>query len=89
MPSGTTYLILAILETLCCCLPIGIVAIIFAALGMSAEKNGNYTDAMDKYGKAKLWLIIGLVLGILLNIIFIILQVVAAGSSGNSGSFSY
>jgi hypothetical protein len=49
------YLVQAILTTLFCCLPFGIVSIVFAAQVNSKFNAGDVTGAVDVSRKAKLW----------------------------------
>jgi len=56
------YLIQSILVTFCCCQPVGIVAIIFAAMVNSKIAAGDRAGALDASSKAKLffWIALGL-----------------------------
>lgn len=67
MPNGQTLLIFSIILAVfgACGGLLGIVAIIFSALGMGAEKGGDFADAKAKYGTARLMLIIGVALMVL------------------------
>lgn len=49
------YLVPAVLTTLCCCLPGGVVAIIYAAQVNSKLAAGDIAGAMDSSRKAKMW----------------------------------
>ena len=49
------YLAFAILTTLFCCLPFGIVAIVYAAKVGSLKSAGDLTGALAMSKKAKLW----------------------------------
>ncbi len=49
------YLVQAILSTMCCCLPFGIVAIIFAAQVNTKIAAGDIAGAMEASKKAKMW----------------------------------
>jgi hypothetical protein len=71
------YLIPAIISTICCCLPAGIVSIIFATQVNSKIKAGDIQGAMDASAKAKMWFIIAIVAGVVVNGIGIILQIAA------------
>jgi hypothetical protein len=71
-----TYLAQAILVTLFCCLPFGIVAIVYAAQVDSRWASGDIQGAKSASDNAKLWSWIGFgvvaalfVLGIVINII--------------------
>lgn len=57
-------LVFAILTTLFCCLPAGIVSIIYSAQVDSHYNNGRYQQAIDAAGKAKTWAIVSMVLGL-------------------------
>ncbi|MDQ3279850.1 MAG: CD225/dispanin family protein [Acidobacteriota bacterium] len=67
MPTGEripNYLVQSILVTLCCCLPLGIVAIIFAAQVNSKIAMGDIAGARDASKKAKMFCLIAVLLGI-------------------------
>lgn len=67
--NGTLYLVLSVLSLLMCCLPLGIVSLIFSSKINSQQRNGDYDGARDSAGKAKLFLIISLVLGLIANVV--------------------
>ena len=58
------YLVHSILCTLCCCLPFGIVAIVYASKVDGLANMGNTAAALEASGKAKLWCWIGLGMGL-------------------------
>ena len=60
-----TYLVWAILTTLCCCQPFGIVAIVFAANVRSKYDRGDIEGAAKNSEKAALWVILAFVVGLL------------------------
>lgn len=53
--SVPNYLVQSILVTLFCCLPLGIVAIVFAAQVNSKLAAGDYGGAIDSSKKARMW----------------------------------
>lgn len=53
--SVPNYLVQAILVTLFCCLPLGIVAIVFAAQVNSKLTVGDFYGAQESSNKAKMW----------------------------------
>src|SRR3954470_10856617 len=61
----STYLIQSILVTLCCCLPFGIVAIVYAAQVSTKLAAGDLAGAQDSANKAKFWCWLGFGLGLL------------------------
>jgi interferon-induced transmembrane protein/zinc ribbon protein len=64
------YLWQSIVVTLCCCLPFGIVAIIFAAQVNQKLAAGDYAGAQHASKQAKMWCLIGAGLGLLVGIIY-------------------
>lgn len=73
------FLVWAILSTLCCFLPTGVVAIVFAAQVNSKLAAGDVAGAMESARKAKLWTIISLVVGLVVGVIYA--MVVASSQS--------
>ena len=59
----------AILTTLCCCLPFGIVAIVFAAQVKSKISVGDYEGARQASDSARMWCWIAFGLGLVSNVI--------------------
>jgi hypothetical protein len=72
------YLVQAII-TLICCLPLGIVAVIFAARVNGQVQAGDTAGALESSRKAKLFSYIGLGLGLLWWIGWIVFGVVLGG----------
>lgn len=58
-----TYLVWAILTTLCCCQPFGIVAVIYAANVKSKYDRGDVEGAKKNSERAALWVILAFVVG--------------------------
>jgi len=73
------YLVQSILVTLCCCLPFGIAAIVFAAKVDGLASSGRIAEAQEASRKAKMWCWIGFGLGIPANILAVALQMAAEG----------
>jgi hypothetical protein len=85
-PAGTqveNYLVWAILSTICCCIPLGIPAIVFSTQVNSKLAAGDVTGARESARKAKMWCWIAFGAGIISSIIGIIIQVVAGAASVN------
>lgn len=74
-PKPENYLIQSILVTICCCIPLGIVAIVFSAQVDSKWNAGDYSGAIEASENAKKWGWIGFAVGITVNVIVIILQI--------------
>ena len=82
----SNYLVLAIIS-LFCCLPLGIVAVIFAAQVNGKVAAGDTTGALDASKKAKMfsYISIGLGLaGIICYVLFIVIMGVGMGLAGSS-----
>lgn len=69
------YLVPAIISTICCCLPAGVVSIIYATQVNSKVAAGDMAGAMEASAKAKTWFIVAIVVGVIVNGIAGILQV--------------
>ncbi len=61
------HLVWAILSTLFCCLPFGIVSIVFSTQVNTKQAQGDYAGAMDASRKAKTWAIASAVSGLVLT----------------------
>lgn len=69
------YLIPAILSTVFCCIPLGVVSIIFATQVNSKVASGDIAGAMESSKKAKMFMFIAIGGGLLVWICSIILWV--------------
>lgn len=65
LPCPPTYMAWAIFATICCCLPLGIVSIIYSSQVNSRYYSGDYAGAFRASERAQLWLIIAIVIGII------------------------
>ena len=74
------YLILSIISTLCCCLPFGVVGIVFSAKINSAMMAGNLEEAQNNAKMARIWIIVSFAIGILTWLIYMVLIVTGAVS---------
>lgn len=63
------YLPWAIVVTLCCCIPGGIVAIVYSTQATAHAKRGDWDAARAAAEKAKLWLIWSAVLGAIASLV--------------------
>jgi len=78
------YLVHAILSTLCCCLPFGIVAIVFAAQVDSKYAAGDYAGSEEASKKAKMWFLVALISGLVAGSLWIGLNVIVAFGRASS-----
>ena len=78
------YLVPSILATLFCCLPGGIAAIVFSAQANSKLKVGDVAGAADASRKARLWLIVSVVVGLLGLALYAAGVMASVGRSGGS-----
>jgi hypothetical protein len=75
-------LILAIFATLCCCVPSGIAAIVYAAQVDSKWSSGDYAGAQHSADESKKWSYISIGLGLVFSVIYF-----AMGLSGAGGDY--
>ncbi len=77
-PAPPNYLVQSILVTLLCCLPLGIVSIIFAAQVDGKARAGDLAGAQAASNQAKRWSTIGAVAGLVVGLIYVVLGVTGA-----------
>lgn len=75
-----SYLAWAIISTLCCCMPFGIVAIIYASKVNSLWLRGDVYGAQKASQRAQLWTILAIVLGLIANFFVALLNPVFFGA---------
>lgn len=73
---------LAIITTICCCLPFGIVGIVKASKVNSLYLSKQYAAAQQAADEAKKWSIISIVIGLIMNAIYVVAFI--AGQSGSN-----
>ena len=81
METIPNYLVQSILITLCCCMPFGVVAIIFAAQVSSKLAAGDVAGAMQASKNAKLWCWVGFGCGVFIALgyaIFMAITILSA-----------
>ena len=71
-PKPKNYLLLAIFSTLCCCLPLGICAIIRSIKVNDYYSKKQYDAAEAASADAKKWSIIGIVGGAIVSILYLV-----------------
>lgn len=80
------YLVESILVTFCCCLPLGIAGIVFAAQVDSKWNAGDQAGAIASAANAKKFTLIGFGIGILVNLAVFGLQILAAIGAANANN---
>ena len=79
-PRPDNYMVWAILATLFCCLPFGIVSIIYAAKVSGLYDSGNYDGALNASRKAKQWAIWSALSAVIFIVLYFFLIVLAGMS---------
>lgn len=69
MPNS--YLAWAVVMTVLCCLPAGVVAIIFSSQVNSKYYAGDYEGARQASERAQIWIIVSFVLGVMANTLYV------------------
>jgi hypothetical protein len=77
----TTNLILSILITLFCCMPFGVVAIVYSAMAIGRAGAGDYEGAVRASQQARTWIWVALALGLVTGLGWIALAVLG-GEAG-------
>ena len=72
-----TWLVESILATLFCCLPFGIVGIVFAAMTKSNNDNGNLSLAHEYSAKARMWTLLSFGIGLVGTILYVVVVIIA------------
>lgn len=85
-PDIPTYLAQSIIVTLLCCLPCGIVAIVYSAQVNGKISAGDIAGAMDCSKKAKMWGWIAFGLGLAAILVQVLLTLAGAGFAAASNS---
>tara|TARA_R110002073_G_scaffold17446_1_gene65613 strand:- start:5426 stop:5704 length:279 start_codon:yes stop_codon:yes gene_type:complete len=86
-PRPNSYLALAIISTILCCLPIGIVSIIYATKVNSSYEDGNYDEAINASKNAKTWGLVSIGIAVIGWLIYMLIFGVAIFSALNNGDF--
>ncbi len=81
-PKPANYLVWAILSTLFCCLPFGVVSIVFAAQVDGKFNGGDYAGAVASSEAAKKWATISAVVGGVVVVLYLLFAVALVAGSG-------
>ncbi|GAB3582139.1 CD225/dispanin family protein [Calidifontibacter terrae] len=84
-PPPNNYLVWAILSTVLCCLPLGIVSVVFSTQVNSKWSLGDVQGAHESARKAKLWAIASAIVSLVVGVLYVgILLIIATNSSSSS-----
>ncbi|WP_040250527.1 CD225/dispanin family protein [Psychroserpens mesophilus] len=84
----SSYLALAIISTILCCLPTGIVSIIYATKVNSLYEDGNYNEATKASKNAKTWGLVSIGIAVLGWVLYILIFGIAMfGALANSNGY--
>ena len=86
MPKPGNNMLLAVLTTVFCCLPLGIVSIIYASKVDNRYYAGDYAGAVSAAKSARTWAIIGAVGAVIISVLYLLIYGGAAIASMN-GAF--
>jgi hypothetical protein len=75
----------AILTTIFCCLPAGIVSIVYAAQVSSRWRSGDQAGAFSASRKARTWAIIAALAGVVILVIVGLSGLLGSGGDGGGG----
>lgn len=81
-PMPPTYLIWAIVCTLCCCMPAGVVAIVYASQVSSKYFARDYAGARKASHTAEIWIIASIVVGVIFNALYLPLSLIQGVLTG-------
>ena len=90
-PQGppSNYLVGAILTTIFCCLPFGIVSLIFAAQVNTKWESGDYEGAANASKNAKIWAWVSFGIAAAIFIIAIVFSIIAVAVGFWSDAFNW
>lgn len=80
-PMPPTYLVWSVIMTVICCLPAGVVAIVFSSMVSNRFYAGNIEGAKRASRRAEIWIIVAFVLGVLWNTLYIPIMLVSGMAS--------
>ncbi|WP_347921691.1 CD225/dispanin family protein [Pontimicrobium sp. SW4] len=86
-PRPDSYLALAIISTIICCLPLGIVSIVYATKVNSLYADGNYDEAIRASKNAKTWGLVSVAVAVVGFLIYILIFGVALFGAMSNGNF--
>lgn len=70
-PKPKNYLVWSILATIFCCIPLGVWCIVCSSKVNKEWDRGNYIGAKEASSKAKTWIIVTIILGLIVNAVYV------------------
>ena len=86
-PPPPNHLVWAILSTIFCCWPLGIVSIVYAAQVNSKWYQGDYQGSQQSSQRAKMWAMISAVSILVFFVVYVAIMLIAGVSSQGRGSW--
>lgn len=80
-PKPNNNMVMAILCTVCCCLPFGIYAIIKASKVNGLYMAGMYDEAENTANEAKKWSTIGIITGLVIQVVYMVVYFFVLGAA--------
>ena len=87
LPDVPSHLVLSILTTLFCCLPLGIVSIVYVAQVKSKLQAGDYDGALDCSKKASLFGRISFYIGVACMLFYLIMIIIGVSTGVHEGRY--
>ena len=81
------YLVWAILSTLFCCLPLGIISIVYSSKVDGLYNAGDYVGAQDASNKAKNYAMWGAIIAAICIVLYVLLIVVLGAASSIADNY--
>jgi len=81
-PDAKMAVILSVANFVCCCIPFGIVSIVYAIKMKQALANDDIDGAYDADKKAKMWSLIGAVTGAIIYLVVFVLMIMGSAMQG-------
>ncbi len=85
MQRPNDLLVWSILSTVLCCIATGIVAIVYSSRVNPLWEGGRHEEARESARKAKIWLLVGVGLGILVGVLYTVYVSLIASAVAASG----
>lgn len=82
-PPPPNHLVMAIVTTVACCLPFGIVSLVYSNKVNTLWQTGQYNEAVEASNKAKTWWIVSIVSFFVVAVLYLVAIFVFADNFGD------